>query len=632
MRHRGPDSEGTWTSRDAATVLMQTRLAIIDLSASGRQPMALPEVGTCLTYNGEIYNYRELRADLRSEGTTFRSESDSEVLLHLHAQYGHSMLSRLNGIFAFAIHDPRDNSLFLARDQLGTKPLYYVETSLGFFFASEAKALVRGGVVPAEIDRLAALSHMGLLWSPGQRTIFAGIKKLEPGHALIVRAGRIIRQWKYWDFPVGSEYASDHNTRDVVPPKSDTEMALCVARTIRSAVERQLVADVPVGAFLSGGLDSSAVVAFAQEARTRAGMDSVQCFTIQIDEEQGGKEGFAPDLPYAKKVANHLGVDLHIVETNASMMDRLPQMIYHLDEPTADPAAINALLISELARSQGIKVLLSGTGGDDIFTGYRRHFALTQEYLWANLPQAVRGTLSWSAKRLPKNRPLGRRIAKALEYANLDGDERMASYWNWLNPSDAISLFSSDFIGDLKPIDMNATIVNTLRNARPEADAVQRMLYAECKHFLADHNLNYTDKMGMAAGIEVRVPLLDLEVIRLAGALPSRVLQHGRIGKWIFKKAMEPYLPAEIVYRPKTGFGLPLRKWLHTSMHEIVDDVLSEHSLSKRGIFDAKSVRRLLENDRAGRVDASYTLFAVMCMEIWARQFLDGHFPASAFH
>lgn len=576
--------------------------------------MVTPDQRVVMVFNGEIYNFRELREELEAEGHRFQGHSDSEVLLHLFARDGANCFGRLNGIFAAAFWERDTDLLTLVRDPVGVKPLYLTESSDGLAFASEMKGLLRSGAVRPELDPQAVLAHLGFLWSPGRLTMVKGVRKVLPGHVIQAKAGRIISDEPY--------RALRFHRLSV--PASETAAAEMVGTAVRTAVERQMVSDVPLGAFLSGGLDSSAVAAFAQQYRHEQGEGRLQCFSIEIQQGSTASEGFAEDLPYARRVATHLGVDLHVVQAGKHMMDRLPEMIYLLDEPTPDPAALNTLLIAELARSQGIKVLLSGAGGDDIFTGYRRHFALMQERWWSSWPRPLRAGLAGIAAHLPVTHPLTRRLGKAFQYAGQDADHRLVSYFLWTGPDQALDLLSPAFRAELSTGSLYAPMLQTLSDLSPDESPLNRMLYLECKHFLADHNLNYTDKMGMAAGVEVRVPLLDLDLMDLAGSLPVHMKQRGTTGKWIFKKAMEAYLPHEVIYRPKTGFGVPLRHWLQTILRPLVDDVLSDASLRARGVFNPVAVQRLRQADLAGRVDATYTIFSVVCLELWCRQYIDG--------
>lgn len=620
MRRRGPDGAGIWVDESAKVVLAHGRLAIIDTSSAGHQPMHSHDGRVVMVYNGEVYNYRELRAELEAAGEVFTGHSDSEVVLALFAREGATCFSRLNGIFAAAFWERDTDTLTLVRDPLGVKPLYIASTGGGFAFASEMKALLREGVVEPRLDARAVLAHLGYLWSPGSATLVQGVRKVLPGHVLRVRGGRVVSDTSYSDIVFSKSLAH-----------SGEQLTARVAAAIKEAVGRQMVSDVPLGAFLSGGLDSSAVVAFAQQHLRESGSATrLQCFSIEVGGGAATAEGFADDLPYARRVARQLGVDLHVVQVGEEMMDRLPEMVYLLDEPTPDPAALNALFISELARSQGIKVLLSGAGGDDIFTGYRRHYALMQERWWASWPQPMRQGLSAMAGLLPVGNPIGRRIAKAFQYAGQDSQHRLASYFLWLNPTQALGLLTPEFRAGLDEESLYAPLMQTLTQLPGDVEPLNQMLYLECKHFLADHNLNYTDKMGMAAGVEVRVPLLDLDLVRLAGSLPIDMKQRGRVGKWIFKKAMEPYLPHDVIYRPKTGFGVPLRRWLQGVLRPLVDDVLSDRSVRSRGVFDPVAVSRLVRADRAGQVDASYTVFGMACVELWCRQYIDGAYALDA--
>ncbi|XVO20190.1 MAG: asparagine synthase (glutamine-hydrolyzing) [Sphingorhabdus sp.] len=616
MRRRGPDQLMHWDDASANIWLGHARLSIIDLSVAGNQPMHSPDGRWVMVYNGEIYNYRELRAELEAVGEQFVGHSDSEVFLRLFMREGSACFSRLNGIFAVAFWDRHERSMTLARDPMGVKPLYFAEQPHGFAFASEIKALIRGGDVVPKINKAAVLHHLGLLWSPGSDTIVDGVHKLLPGEAMTVKNGAVVQRWIYADPTLPSVHR---------PATANAEaLAAKVHDAVETAVQRQLVSDVPLGAFLSGGLDSSSIAAFA--ARHRTGPGKLQCFSIEIADGAQAAEGFADDLPYARKVAQHLDVDLHVVKANGSMLDRLSEMIYYLDEPTADLAAINTLLISELARAQGITVLLSGAGGDDIFTGYRRHYALMQERFWSWLPLPARSSLAGLTGLLPKNIAQLRRIAKAFQFADKDADTRLAGYFGWITPTDAYALLSADLRAELTPGDMLAPLLTSLSHVPAGATALQKMLYLECKHFLVDHNLNYADKMGMAASIEIRVPLLDHDLVALAMGIPDDMKQHGRIGKWIFKKAMEPVLPHEVIYRPKSGFGVPLRQWLLGPLDALLQDTLSPARLKARGIFDAEAVVQLLAANRSGQVDASYSIFAILCMELWCVQYLDGQF------
>jgi asparagine synthase (glutamine-hydrolysing) len=644
VAHRGPDGAGAVElrpgGRAAPVGLAHRRLAIIDLSAEGAQPMAAPcpRCGSesihdlALTYNGEIYNFAELREDLRARGHAFHSGTDSEVLLHLYAERGMEMLPLLNGIYAFAICDGRERGrpegvergdLLMARDPLGVKPLYHAQLPGGFVFASELKALLPVPGLPRDLDPVAIHHHLAYLWAPAPRTMLKAVAKLPPGHALLVRGGRVAREWSHDPAPFSDPRLAG----------SESEVAAMLRDEVQAAVGRQMVSDVPVGAFLSGGLDSSAVVAMMR--RVRPDGPAPVCYTMGLGDERM-TDGNPADLPYARRVAQHLGVDLRVVEVDSSMIRHLERMLWLLDEPQADPAPINALLIAERARADGIPVLLSGAGGDDIFSGYRRHVALRAERLWGWMPRAARAAIARPARHVHggaaggMHHPLARRAAKALAYADYDADRRMASYFWWSGEELRRSLYSPALARELEGTDTAEPLLRSLERIPHERDPLNRMLYLETRHFLADHNLNYTDKTGMASGVEVRVPLLDRELVRFAGRVPPAMKQKGREGKAIFKRAMEPLLPREVIYRGKSGFGAPLRSWLRGELRGRVEETLSPAALRERGLFDPAAVRRLVEMDRQGRVDGAYTIFALMCVELWCRMFVDAAAPAGA--
>jgi asparagine synthase (glutamine-hydrolysing) len=606
--HRGPDDDGLWMNERAATGLAHRRLSILDPSPLGHQPMSDAGNTAMIVFNGEIYNFRELRAELIQDGHTFRTQSDTEVLVTLYRAAGESMLRRLNGIFAFAIYDDADRSVFLACDDFAVKPLYIHEHRNGFLFASELKAILASGMIDPAIDIAVLFRTLGFLWSPGGTTPIDGVTRVGPGEALRVKNGRVVRRWQWAETAWADAKAS----------LAPDEAAEQVRDALRVAVTRQLVSDVPVGAFLSGGLDSSSIVAIARERAPQ-----IECFTI--DAGSATDAGATDDLPYARRAASHLGVKLHEVRVSAPQMAQgLERMVVQLDEPLADPAPINVLLISELARQAGVKVLLSGAGGDDVFSGYRRHRAIQAEKYWASLPSTVRRGLRTATSRLGQKQASGRRLAKLFAAADRSPEARLTSYFLWAQTDRIRELFADAHRSKLKDVTMAAPLSDYLATLPTDLAPLDRMLALEQRFFLTDHNLLYTDKMGMAAGVEIRVPFLDKDLVRLANRLPSPFKQRGREGKWILKKAMEPLLPKELIYRPKTGFGAPIRRWLRHEWREWVEDTLSPASLRNRGLFDPGAVARFVADDRAGRVDGAYTILSLICTEIWCRHFVDG--------
>jgi asparagine synthase (glutamine-hydrolysing) len=631
IAHRGPDGEGVerfFGAGYAPTALGHRRLAIIDLSDNGLQPMSSgtdddrrKSAGVWLVFNGEIYNFQELRQSLVRDGLKFRTATDTEVLLRLYERDGFDMLRKLNGIFAFAIHDCRPKNrpdgmpyggLFLARDQLGVKPLYFAETAAGFLFGSEMKALRCSDDLALHVDPIALHQMLGLLWTPAPRTMLAAVKKVRPGEAVVVENGKIKRIWSYYIPPYDGQCIG--STFD--------EAAVNLAESVFEAVDRQLVADVPIGAYLSGGLDSSAIVAMMRKARPKT---EIECFTIGLKcPEDSGDQ--VEDLPFARRVAKHLGVNLHEVPVDPDEIRALAQMIAMLDEPQADPAPINATLIARKASEMGIPVLMSGAGGDDIFTGYRRHFALMSEHYWQWMPVGMRALLRQGSAKLSRvsKTNITRRIAKLFAHADQESSNRLASYFVWSPESLRRALYSESFGERVENSLAIDPLMASLLEIPEENDRLQQMLYLETRHFLADHNLNYTDRAGMSVGVEVRVPLIDPRIVELATKLPPQFKQRGNVGKAVFKKAMEPFLPRDVIYRPKTGFGVPLRQWLRNELSDLVTETLSHDTINTRGFFDPKAVDNLIAADRNKSIDGSYTIFALMSFELWCRNVLDG--------
>ena len=609
LAHRGPDGSGSFFAPEARLGLAQTRLAIQDLSVTATQPMTDLAGLATVVFNGEIYNFRELREQLAS-GYEFRSSGDTEVILAAYLRWGDDMLGKLNGIFALAIYDHRQRSILLARDGLGVKPLYLLQTKSHFAFASEIKALLHVPDFDRSLDLQGLSQYLTYLYSPGQCTPFKFVQKFLPGHGARILDGKIIREWCFYNLPYNQE------------PLPFTVQG--AAEELRSrldvAVERQMISDAPIGAFLSGGLDSSAICALAQR---KLGSNQLDCFTIDVQSSAGSNEGFVDDLPFARLAAKRLGLNLHVAEVSQDKLLDLEKLVWSLDEPQADPAALSNFYICQFAKQLGIKVLLSGAGGDDIFTGYRRHQALVLEHYWKWLPASVKKSLAYLSGHAPPATAWGRRLQKAFRQAALSPQERMVGYFQWLDQDRLQCLWSKEIKAANSLPDPSAPLVEALQGLPAGTLEINKMLYLDAKYFLTDHNLNYTDKMSMAAGVEVRVPFLDRDLIDFATRLPVDYKQHGQVGKWIFRKSMEDILPKEIIYRPKTGFGIPLRGWMMAKDNRIESDYLSRESLTRRGIFDPDAVHKLIADNRTGHVDASYVILALACVEIWCRQFID---------
>ena len=604
LYHRGPDGRGLFEDPGIGVGLAHTRLSILDLHKTGAQPMQSNNKNTVLSYNGEIYNFPILKTELEAEGHCFRGTSDTEVLLTLLETQGLAVLPRLNGIFAFAVYQRATGEIHVVRDAYGVKPLYYTKTEQGVLFASEIRGLTAMGITqqaptPATMGR-----YLSFLWNSDNDTLAANIRTLPPGAAMTLKAGKIVRQWQWFTSPTLNPKPQATSKRDAIA---------ATTRYMRAAVHRQMVADVPVGAFLSGGLDSSAVVTFAREISP-----DIRCYTIAAT--GAAEEGATDDLPYAQRVAKHLKVPLEVISIDSSTMAQdLELMVNQLEEPLADPACLNVLYIARQARKQGIKVLLSGAGGDDIFSGYRRHRAVAFDRYLQRLPTPIRHRLAGLESHLNHNQPVQRRLAKYLRGFTLNQDERLIQYFLWTQRHDVLSLLSSDARATVQDTDFTEPMVTYLQQMNENTEDIDRILALEQRFFLAKHNLLYTDKMSMATSVEVRVPFLDLDLVAFAATIPHTMKQRGKQGKWILKKAMEPYLPHDVIYRPKAGFGAPLRHWLRGELRDFMEELLSAASLQHRNLFDAATVQRLIQDNAAGRIDASYTLLSLMCIELWCR-------------
>ena len=611
LEHRGPDGKGTYVDDATRTGLAHTRLSIIDTTDNGSQPMLSSSSNSVLSYNGEIYNHETLRAKLLSN-VNFKSSTDTEVLINLLERHGDQILSQLNGIFAFAYFNRNDNRILLARDPYGVKPLYYHESNSGVFFGSEIKSILAMGISPTKPAPKVLAQYMTYLWNPGPDACADNIQMLEPGSLLVVENGRVVEKREYVKTPIRTSHATNSNEKAVISKLQDT---------LEAAVARQLMTDVPLGAFLSGGLDSSAVVALAAKSKK-----NLTCFTI--DASGSSETGMVDDLGYARKVAKHHKVDLQEVKIEPDQMAKdLEKLIYHLEEPLADPAGLNVLYICEAARRRGIKVLLSGSGGDDVFTGYRRHQALRLDQTLYKIPVSARKVLNTLGQRISVSHPTARRLRKYLLGIDLSPEKRLINYFKWISKEDVLQLFNENLRKELQFLEFDEDMLRYLSECDSELDTIKSALALEQRFFLCEHNLIYTDKMSMACGVEVRVPFLDIDLNKSVSEIPSNMLQRGKEGKWVLKKAMEDFLPRDVIYRPKTGFGAPIRSWLKGELRWFMMDLLSKEAILNRGFFDPEAVHRLINVHETGKRDVAYTIFSLMCIEIWCRIFIDRKQP-----
>jgi len=619
LLHRGPDDGGVWFSHEAGIGLGNRRLAIIDLTPGGHQPMSNAAGDVWLTYNGETYNFPELRAELTARGYPFRSRSDTEVVLAGYETWGLDVLPRLNAMFALAIWDARRRRLVLARDRFGQKPLYYTMRGRELLFASEVKALLLDPRVPREVDPEALHRYLSFLWVPGPETMFRGIRKLPPGHHLVWEDGRVT-VGPYWDlcFPPATR-------------TNETDLAAELRAILGRAVARHLISDVPVGVLLSGGLDSSAILALAARAMGKP----VTAYTIVFRPEDGRLEQSTEDAECARLVAREFGADQHEIVISPRIVDVLPKVIWHMDEPVADPAAINTYLISEAARPTR-KVLLSGQGGDEVFAGYRVHWMHGLAERLAMIPGPVRrlarrallARLPVWKSRIPGVRPgfvlaVHRYLDKLLDGVELPPEERYVFYRTMVSPSEQQGLYTPELAAALNGCRAGARHLAYFA-AVPDVDFLNRVLYVDMKTFLPELNLTYSDKMTSAASIEMRVPLLDAELVDFMAAVPSGLKLRGARGsKYLFKKAMEGVLPSRVIHRGKAGFGAPIRAWLNGDLRGMVDDLLSDRAVRGRGLFEPAAVRRLIDDNRAGRRDTPFVLWSLLTLELWQRRFID---------
>jgi asparagine synthase (glutamine-hydrolysing) len=603
LAHRGPDDHGRYrhAAGDGEVHLGHRRLSILDLSEAGAQPMVAD--GLALTYNGELYNAPELRAELRSAGVAFRGHSDTEVLLQAWRRWGTECLPRLRGMFAFAVFDERTGELVLARDQLGIKPLFFVRRGGGLVFSSELKALAGELGSSLRVDGAALVASLLYYWVPDSRCTLAGAEKLPPGSWLSIRPDGRTRQGRYFSLRELAESAQGSGVDDL-------------GAVIAESTEKHLRSDVPVGTFLSGGLDSSYLTALA--ARYRPG---ISAYTIFFRAADARFEAMPDDLRYAREVAARFGIELHEIEVAPQAEEMLPRMSYHLDEPIGDPAAINTFLICQAAREAGVKVMLSGMGADELFGGYRKHLANLLATGYQRVPKPLRKGMSATVDRLPvatSARGLRSvRFAKRfLSFAEEPEEAAFRRSYTLYGRAELLELVNPDLADSVD--DILAEHAETYHD-NALAEHVNRMCLADARMFLPGLNLAYTDRASMAASTEVRVPFVDTEVARAAFSLSGRDKIAGRQGKAALKKAALSVLPREVVYRPKGLFSAPLRAWMSRDLAPQVREVAREGALVSSGFLQPEALQRLIEEDAAGKQDRSKQLWHILTLEHWYR-------------
>jgi len=623
QEHRGPDDSGLWERRfpDGSSIgLGSRRLAILDLSLDGHMPMCNQDRTLWITYNGEIYNFRELRQELRTKGHRFASETDTEVVLRLYEEEGGDCVKRLNGMFAFAICDLRSGtpSLFLARDHFGIKPFYYVHQGSFFAFASEIKALLEVPGIAAEIDPQSLHQYLTFLWVPDPQTMFRGIHKLPAGHYGVFRDGQL-KLTQYWDltFPPA----------DAIYSGSEDELAEEIRERFRRSVEAQMISDVPVGAFLSAGLDSSSIVAMM----SRASAQPVRTYTITFPPKYRVGENALDDPEVPHRLARRLGCENQRIVVEPDVADLLPRLIWHMDEPAADPAIIAAYLVCREARKQAT-VLLSGVGGDELFAGYRKHSAHYWAEAYQRLPVAAQRLIASGLDGLPNFRgtPVKgnvRLLKKMARSASLSRAERFLMNCTYLDALQKTALYTPGLRGEI--LESDPTLRHREGFARVGgSDFLNQMLYLDSKIFMPSLNLTYNDKMSMASSVEVRVPFLDRELAEfVAWKIPPKLKLKGFFRpttKYLLRKAMKDILPREVLQQPKAGFAAPIDYWLARDLKQMTDDLLSDSRIRERGLFHPHSVRAFLDEHRRGTQDWSTQIWQFLTLELWMQTFIDG--------
>jgi asparagine synthase (glutamine-hydrolysing) len=609
LAHRGPDGGGTWVDATSEVGFVHRRLSIIDLSEAASQPMS----STCGRYqtvfNGEIYNFKEVATFLKEKGYELNMNSDTAVLAPLYDLEGPAMLERLEAMFAFAIWDARNKELFIARDHAGIKPLYYSVGAKGLAFASELKAL-EPLLEDRSLDAIAMAEYVSFLWTPGERTMFAGVRKLRPGHYLKVTAGEVPPKVEdvRWCRPPRAQLVEG------LPVYDHTKTSARLLKVLDSVVAEQCTSDVPVGAFLSGGVDSSAVVA----SMVATGNRPAQTYCIGFAGEGMAAEGFEDDLRFAELVAKHLNVPFKALTVEMEpLLSRLPELAFVLDEPTADPAPLFVEDIAAEARRDGIKVLLSGSGGDDVFSGYRRHVAARwRQRLGPFSVLARKGAVT---------------VGPLLGLAGKRRSERLAELLTGDDDNFLLKAFQTNSVPEAWKLlkcahrrGMAHGFVNALTEARAEScgeNLLNRLLYMELFGFLPDHNLNYTDKATMLTGVEGRVPLTDRRLLTYMADVAPAIKMGGGVVKWFFKKAVAPRLPRAVITRAKTGFGAPMTTWLRSGAgRKIMEGALLDSAFVKEW-YDLAAVEALWRDTVSGRANGTYACLSVAMQAWWAERF-----------
>ncbi len=600
LTHRGPDGDGFYTSPHC--VLGHRRLKIIDLSPLGRQPMCNEDESVWVSFNGEIYNYQELRSELIRHGHQFRSQTDTEVLVHLYEDEGESFLNRINGMFALALWDTRREQLLLARDRFGKKPLYYYADRERLFFGSEMKALLADPSMPRELDPEAFSFYLSLGYIPSPRTIFRGIRKLPAGSWLTVSRdpssdGLLLKEpQRYWVL----RYKPN-------PRLTETECLERIRETVRDAVRIRMRSDVPLGAFLSGGVDSSGVVATMAKMSERP----VETFSIGFDEAS------YDELHYAELVAKRFNTNHHTFRCEPDALEVLPTLAHNCDEPFADSSLIPTYYVSKIAR-QYVTVALSGDGGDEVFAGYTRYDNGMMRW---HLAQFLPDTLIRRAFRLlTQLYPINSRGWGILYRNSLTPLEGYVADISLFNPREKQELFSQ---ATRQSHALPDDLIRHLAEEAGSSEFLTQMQYADQMLYLPDDILVKVDRTSMAVSLEVRAPLLDYRLAEFLATVPAKVRYRNGVKKYLLKKALAAELPSAILHREKMGFGVPLKHWFRKEATDFARDILLSTSARQRGLFQSHKIEQLLQRHSKGRRDFSSRIWALLFFEIWCQTWLD---------
>jgi len=597
LQHRGPDDEGVFV--EGPVGLGNAHLAVIDLSLSGHQPMANEDRSIWITLDGEIYNFPELRERLEKRGHRLCSKGDTETVLHLYEDYGADCVRHLRGMFAFAIWDSRKGCLFLARDRVGQKPLYYFHNQNTFVFASEIKAILEHPEVPRRVNLKAIPLYLTYGYVPAPETIFEGIHKLPPGHIMIVEDNNLEAS-QYWDV----SYLCDQS------PAHEGYYIEELRGLLKEAVAVRLVSDVPLGAFLSGGIDSTAVVAVMSELMGQP----VKTFAIGF----AGEPSF-DELEYARLAAKRYGTDHREFVVEPKAIELLPKLVWHYDEPFADSSAIPTYLLSKLT-SEHVTVALNGDGGDELFAGYERFAAARLAEAYRKTPQFIQRWLARLLGALPESTSYRGFVRRARRFAESAPLPLLERYLGW------VGVFSDDLraslLTDDQEIDVTEHFANHL-NRTEDLDPISQLLYLNTKTYLPEDLLVKADRMSMANSLEARAPFLDQHFIQFAAEIPPSLKLNGLTTKYILKKALRGVVPQEIIDRPKHGFGVPVGKWFRTDLKDYVKEMLLSPKALKRGYFREEALRWLIRQHQEGKRDFGHQLWTLLTFELWHRIFID---------